>query len=227
MGRDAYRRRMAHGQIRRRGVPPRNLETPRRETAGSPANPCSSNRSLQDLEAVVFSRLAGELRRVSLRGNRMAPARCPGKRFQTGVAAPRHRGSTRECALSENAQTTADVRGASRASARGAILAPSPRRLRRGAHVPGARDEADTRGYALCARASSGVFARTEQHVGQFHAGTRPESRRACISIRSHRSPRAPHLRERRSSLAGMGEGQGSDDTALGFPNIPYAVADR
>jgi len=32
-------------------------------------------------------------------------------------------------------------------------------------------DEADTRGYASCARASSGVFAGTEQHVGQFSEG--------------------------------------------------------
>ncbi len=74
-------------------------------------------------------------------------------------------------ALSDNAKTTADVRGASRASPRGAILAPSPRRLRRGAHVPGALDEAENYRSASCARASSGVFAGTEQHVGQLFDG--------------------------------------------------------
>ena len=60
---------------------------------------------------------------------------------------------------------------ASRASPRGAFWPPSPRRPRRGAHVPGAHDEADTRVDASCARASSGVFARTEQHVGQLFDG--------------------------------------------------------
>ena len=61
-----------------------------------------------------------------------------------GRRAGRERATASNGRLSTNAKTTADVRGASRASPRGAILAPSPRRPRRGAHVPGRRAEADT-----------------------------------------------------------------------------------
>jgi hypothetical protein len=51
-----------------------------------------------------------------------------------------------------------------------------------GAHVPGAHDEAYTRVDVSCARASSGVFARTEQHVGQLFDGT-PSPRRGGPTI--------------------------------------------
>ena len=59
--------------------------------------------------------------------------------------------------------------GPPRASPRAGHLGPVPPGVfDRGAHVPGALDEASTPGYASCARDSSGVFARTEQHVGQL-----------------------------------------------------------
>ena len=84
--------------------------------------------------------------------------------------------------LSENAKTTADVRGGLRASPRGPSWPPSPRRPRRGAHVPGAHDEADTREDGSCARASSGVFAGTEQHVGQFSDGMPATNERVRVT---------------------------------------------
>jgi hypothetical protein len=71
-----------------------------------------------------------------------------------------------------NAKTTADVRGGlPRVPARGILAAVPLGVFAEGAHVPGARDEAYTREDASRARASSGVFARTEQHVGQFFEG--------------------------------------------------------
>ncbi len=61
-------------------------------------------------------------------------------------------------------------------------------------------DEAYTRGYASCARASSGVFARTEQHVGQLFDGTPSPGRRGSTTTRCeppHPGDRAV-FRERR-----------------------------
>ncbi len=86
---------------------------------------------------------------------------------------------------------------ASRASPRGAILAAVPLGVfAEGAHVPGAHDEADTRADVSCARASFGVFAETEQHVGQLLDGAASCGRRgstitllADTMIPSERSP--------------------------------------
>jgi hypothetical protein len=62
---------------------------------------------------------------------------------------------------------------AASARPRAGILAAVPLGVfAEGAHVPGAHDEADTREDTSRARASSGVFARTEQHVGQLFDGT-------------------------------------------------------
>ncbi len=107
--------------------------------------------------------------------------------------------------MAQNAKTTADVRGASRASPRGAILAPSPRCPRRGAHVPGARDGAETRGYASCARASSGVFARTEQHVGQLFDGTPFPARRVSGITRFEKARPGDWVFRERPTVAGAG----------------------
>ncbi len=74
--------------------------------------------------------------------------------------------------LSNNAKTTADVRGASRASARGASWRRPPGVLDGGRMSRAHIDNVQTCVNASCARASSGVFARTEQHVGQLFDGT-------------------------------------------------------
>ncbi len=85
--------------------------------------------------------------------------------------------------MSENAKTIADVRGGLRASPRGPSWPPSPRRPRRGAHVPGALDTIENHRYASGARASSAVPGGTEQHIGQLLDGAAfREARRFAIT---------------------------------------------
>jgi hypothetical protein len=64
--------------------------------------------------------------------------RCAHPRWPTLFCARFTKGGERGGVLAENAKTTADVRGGLRASPRGPSWPPSPRRPRRGAHVPGA-----------------------------------------------------------------------------------------
>ena len=99
--------------------------------------------------------------------------------------------------------------GPPRASPRAGHLGPVPLGVfAEGAHVPGALDEADTRGYASCARASSGVFARTEQHVGQFTEGTPSRNTSAWMTSGGGRgclpfSPLEPWSKELSQSTVG------------------------
>jgi hypothetical protein len=113
-------------------------------------------------------------RSVPPRRPRPRPLRVGWRRRSKCERATTHEDRPRNDPLSNNAKTASDVRRRpprAPSSARHlprAILAAGPRRLRRGAHVPGARDEASSYGNASCARASPGVFARTERMAGQL-----------------------------------------------------------
>jgi hypothetical protein len=66
-------------------------------------------------------------------------------------------------------------------------------------------DTVENRDYASCARASSGVFARTEQHVGQLFDGTPSPGRRRSTITRCE--PPRP-MTERSSASAGLLRGR-------------------
>jgi hypothetical protein len=115
---------------------------------------------------------------------------------------PSYRGQEvgpRNVALSNNAKTTADVRGASaRVPARGPSW-PRPPGVFDGGRMSRAHiDEAYTRDDVSCARASSGVFARTEQHVGQLLDGA---------AFRERKSPRSRRPQARCVEPSGLPQG--------------------